>query len=164
MTGGEPDVVVRPARPGEADAVRRLLDAAMLTVPEDLPARVAAGDALVAVEASRESAADGGTRADGPADAGARADGASDDDAERTPVGALVRDGGRVEAVVVARSRRAGGVGSALVRAAAARVDGALTAEFRPAVRPFYESLGFAVGEADPDDPESDRLRGRLEP
>lgn len=62
--------------------------------------------------------------------------------------GALVaapRDSGaHVEAVAVRRSRRGQGVGSALVTAALDRW-GRLTAAFDPDVRPFYESLSFAV-------------------
>ena len=64
-----------------------------------------------------------------------------EDDAVR---GALVLDGGRIEAVAVRRVHRERGIGSALVRAAADH-EGTLTAEFRPEVRGFYESLGFDV-------------------
>ncbi|MFC6974861.1 GNAT family N-acetyltransferase [Halomicroarcula sp. GCM10025709] len=59
-------------------------------------------------------------------------------------VGALVLDGGRVDAVAVRRRRRGQGIGTALVEAAADRRE-RLTAEFDAAVRPFYESLGFTV-------------------
>lgn len=67
--------------------------------------------------------------------------------------GALVLDDGRMEAIAVNRTHRAKGIGSALVRAAAER--GPLVAEFRPEIRPFYESLGFEI-ECD------ERCRGRL--
>lgn len=113
---------IRSARDSEADAIRRLLDAAMLSVPDDLPGRVAAGDALVA--ATREG-------------------GSTEDDHD--VIGALVLDDGHIDAIAVRKRRRAGGVGTALVAAAAERTDGALTATFRPAVRPFYESLGFTI-------------------
>jgi ribosomal protein S18 acetylase RimI-like enzyme len=62
-------------------------------------------------------------------------------------VGALVLDDGHVDAVAVERSYRDRGIGTALVEAAADRVPGRLTADFDPAVRPFYESIGFDVEE-----------------
>ncbi|MFB6155931.1 MAG: GNAT family N-acetyltransferase [Haloferacaceae archaeon] len=64
-------------------------------------------------------------------------------------VGALVLDGTHVDAVAVRRSRRGRGVGTALVEAAAARVDGALTADFDPRVSAFYESVGFEIAARD---------------
>ncbi|WP_435063497.1 GNAT family N-acetyltransferase [Halobaculum sp. EA56] len=140
---GKREVRVRPARGDEADAVRRLLDAAMLSVPDDLPERVAAGDVLVAVDGS-------GEREDDAAAGGGDV------------IGTLVLDGRRIEAVAVRKSRRAAGVGRALVAAADARSDGPLTATFRPGVRPFYESLGFDIAAEDPGDQESTRLRGEL--
>jgi GNAT superfamily N-acetyltransferase len=70
-------------------------------------------------------------------------------------IGALVLDGSHVDAVAVRRSRRGQGIGSVLVEAAADR-RGRLTADFRPEVRPFYESLGFDVAATD----REDRLRG----
>lgn len=139
MSGGDgrgrrdDGVSVRTARGDEVGAIRRLLDAAMLTVPDDLADHVAAGDALVAV------AGGDGAAADGP--------GGVDDDAD--VVGALVLDGGHVDSIAVGKPRRADGVGTALVAAAAERTDGALTATFRPQVRPFYESLGFEVADRD---------------
>ncbi|SHH13092.1 GNAT family N-acetyltransferase [Halobaculum gomorrense] len=132
-TVSDTDVSIRTARDGETDAIRHLLDAAMLTVPANLPERVAGGDALVAV------AGDIGTES---ADV----------------VGTLVLDGTRVEAVAVRKRRRADGVGTALVAAAARRTDAPLTATFRTQVRPFYEALGFEVEERD------DRLFGTLPP
>jgi len=59
-------------------------------------------------------------------------------------VGALVLVECEVVNVAVRPRRRDQGVGSALVAAAAARCD-RLVAEFDGGVRPFYESLGFAV-------------------
>lgn len=71
--------------------------------------------------------------------------------------GALVLEGSHVEAIAVARTHRATGTGSALVERAAER--GPLTADFRPAVRPFYESLGFEIERVEGDEK---RCRGRL--
>ena len=59
-------------------------------------------------------------------------------------VGALVRDGAHVEAIAVHPDRRGSGVGRALIEAALDET-GRLTAEFREAVRPFYERLGFDI-------------------
>jgi sulfur carrier protein ThiS/GNAT superfamily N-acetyltransferase len=74
-------------------------------------------------------------------------------------VGALVRDGDRVSAVAIRRRWRDRGIGTALVEAAAADRS-RLVAEFDPRVRPFYESVGFAVEAVEGT---TDRLRGRLE-
>lgn len=136
-------VAVREATSDDRLGVRRVLDAAMLDVRDDLPERLAAGDALVASEARRAS----GHR---------RVEPRESDDA---PIlGALVlvpaEAGARVDAVAVRRSRRGRGVGSALVRAAAERHP-RLVAEFDPDVRPFYESLGFEISRAG-----EGRLRG----
>ncbi|GAA0215205.1 GNAT family N-acetyltransferase [Halobaculum roseum] len=117
---------IRPARGDDADAVRRLFDAAMLSVPDDLADRVAGGDALVAVDADTA--------------------GETDDPAV---IGALVLADSHIDAIAVRKRRRADGVGTALVAAAAGRTDGPLTATFRPQVRPFYESLGFEIEERD---------------
>jgi GNAT superfamily N-acetyltransferase len=57
--------------------------------------------------------------------------------------GVLFVDGRRIEAIAVTRTHRAKGIGSGLIERAAKR--GSLTAEFRPEVRPFYESLGFEI-------------------
>jgi GNAT superfamily N-acetyltransferase len=72
-------------------------------------------------------------------------------------LGALVLDGSHIEAVAVRRRRRGQGIGTALIEAAADRRE-RLTAEFDVAVRPFYESLGFAVESLD----EPGRCRGVL--
>ncbi|PSP56734.1 GNAT family N-acetyltransferase [Halobacteriales archaeon QS_1_67_19] len=132
-------VSVREATPDDRLGVRRVLDAAMLDVREDLAERIAAGDVLVV------------RRCD------------SDGDASDAPIlGALVlvpRGGAppfaHVDAVAVRRARRGRGVGTALVRAAAERYP-RLTAEFDREMRPFYESLGFEIAAAD-----DGRLRGR---
>lgn len=70
-------------------------------------------------------------------------------------LGALVLRGEEVTAVAVRRRRRNQGIGTELVEAATERRE-RLVAEFDPGVRPFWESLGFAVEPAD--DP--DRYRG----
>lgn len=66
-------------------------------------------------------------------------------------------DGVHVEAIAVRQARRDQGIGSALLDAAAERW-GRLTANFDAHVRPFYESLGFAV-----EDGPGGRYRGVLE-
>ncbi|KYH26930.1 acetyltransferase (GNAT) family protein [Halalkalicoccus paucihalophilus] len=71
--------------------------------------------------------------------------------------GALVLDGARIEAIAVVRTHRGRGIGSALVGRAAER--GPLSADFRPAIRPFYESLGFEI---EREDGREKRYRGRL--
>ncbi|MFC7071420.1 GNAT family N-acetyltransferase [Halobaculum lipolyticum] len=141
---GDDDLRIRVARDSEADVIRHLLDAAMLTVPADLADRVAAGDALVAV--------DGG---DGDDHGGDGDDHGGDGDV----VGALVLDGSHVESIAVRTSRRAEGVGRALVATAAERTAAPLTATFRRQVRPFYEALGFEVTPCGDD---HGRFRGRL--
>jgi GNAT superfamily N-acetyltransferase len=133
---------VREAAREDVPAVATVLDAAMLAT-DDLPASVAAGRVLVAAEDDRVL---GALVLDPPADA---------------PAWACDRGAdGHVAAVAVRRRRRGQGIGSELAAAAAERVApdggdaGRLTAEFDPDVRPFYESLGFAVTRA------GDRLRG----
>ncbi|WP_435177058.1 GNAT family N-acetyltransferase [Halorussus sp. AFM4] len=137
-------VRVRAATDDDRLDVRRVLDAAMLQVRDDLRERIAAGDVLVAQ-------GDGGGSI-----LGALVLVPGEDE------GTSPRDGAaHVDAVAVRRARRGRGVGSALVRAAAER-RGVLTAEFDPAVRPFYESLGFDVSRVDGDG-EASRLRGRYD-
>jgi len=137
----------------EANAEDRLarsrgLDAAMLDVRDDLGERIEAGDVLVASDGERIEAGDVLVASDGERD---------------SMLGALVlvpRDSGaHIDAVAVRRARRAQGVGSALVRAAAER-RAPLTAAFDPGVRPFYESLGFEIS---PVEGESERFRGRYD-
>jgi GNAT superfamily N-acetyltransferase len=119
---------VRPARAADRLDVVRVLDAGLLDLSlATVEARIDAGTALVAVD-------------------------------DGTVLGALVADpaadaGAHVEAVAVRPNRRGRGVGTALVTAAADRW-GRLTADFDARVRPFYESLGFAVEEC------GDRYRG----
>jgi len=127
------DAAVRPATADDRLAVRRLLDAAVLAV-DDVDERLAAGDVLVA-------------EADGRA------------------VGTIVlvpredAEGARVEAIAVRRRRRGRGVGTALIERARENY-GRVTAEFDADVRPFYDSLGFAIEPTGADD---ERYRGVLE-
>jgi len=82
---------VRPATEGDAVAVARVVDGALLSLPfERLRAAIDRGDALVAERDGRV-------------------------------VGAVVLDGDHVEAVAVARRRRRSGIGTALIEAAAER-------------------------------------------
>lgn len=128
---------IREATPADVPAVCNVLDGAALeTDVERIRASVDRGETLVAV-----SDADGGATAADPSDG--------------TVLGALVREGDRVLAVAVRRRRRGQGIGSALVRAAAADRD-RLVASFDADVAPFYESLGFDVVPLD----SPDRCRG----
>jgi GNAT superfamily N-acetyltransferase len=136
-------VDVREATPDELPAVLNVLDGGALATDADLTREsIDRGAALVAVAPS---------------------DGTTDSGADGPVLGALVLDGDEIAAVAVRRRRRGQGIGTALVRAAAARRD-RLTAAFRSEVRPFYESLGFAVepiGESTAGE-EPGRFRGRL--
>ena len=146
MRGPDASFEVREASSEDRLGVRRVLDAAMLDVRDDLGERIDAGDALVATE-ERDDAAE-------------KRDATSESE-DATILGALVlvprESGAHIDAVAVRRARRAQGVGTSLVRAAAERRV-RLTAEFDPGVRPFYESLGFDISIVEGD---SDRLRGR---
>lgn len=125
------DVTIRRAEGDDLVAVMRVVDGALLSV---------------GVDAVRDAIADGAVLL--------AVDGSSD-----RVVGALVRAGSHVEAVAVRRDRRRSGIGRRLVEAAAADLAGgdALTADFDPDVRGFYDALGFAVEER------GGRLRGRLD-
>ncbi|MFB6092753.1 MAG: GNAT family N-acetyltransferase [Haloquadratum sp.] len=171
---------VRRAGPDDADDVVRLLDAAMLEFDrERARRRVAAGDVLVAVVGESATAGEcvggAGADADGSAGADDRVVGAcvlGPVDGDRADVDPHCGDaaalGDRVQAgdagappteieqIAVHRSRRGRGVGTALVAAAADRVDGPLVARFRESVRPFYDALGFEVVAADADDSDAD--------
>lgn len=129
---GESAVSIRTATPDDRLAVRQLVDGAVLAV-DDLDARLEAGDVLLA------DPSDG----DGPS--------------LGTFVGEPIDGGREVLAIVVRRCRRDRGIGSALVEAAAEQ-EGRLVAEFDGSVRPFYESLGFAIRPVG-----GDRYRGELE-
>lgn len=79
-------------------------------------------------------------------------------------LGALILDGNEIVAVAVRPNRRGGGIGSALVDAAARRRP-RLVACFDRRVRPFYESLGFEIEPLDPGshDGREPRFRGILD-
>lgn len=81
------------------------------------------------------------------------------DDDRSSLLGVLVLDGDEITHVAVRRRRRGQGIGTALVRAAAAD-RGSLVAEFDSSVKAFYEALDFAIEPA----AEDDRLVGRYEP
>ena len=153
---------VREARPGDADSVIRLLDAAMLEFDrERARRRVDDGDVLVAVVRghNREE-----RRASTDDDTAGRDD--------RVVGACVLHDTAagptEIEQVAVHRTRRGRGIGTSLVEAAATRTNSPLVARFREDVRPFYESLGFAIetgraGTADrTDERVTDRLRGVL--
>jgi GNAT superfamily N-acetyltransferase len=117
---------VREARPDDRLAVRRVLDGALLAV-DDVPARIEAGDVLVAVEDDRVI---GACVLVAPADAGP------------DWVGQIGADA-HVEAIAVRRRRRGAGIGRALIESASDR--GRLSAAFEPDVRSFYDDLGFEI-------------------
>ncbi|MFB6078732.1 MAG: GNAT family N-acetyltransferase [Halarchaeum sp.] len=150
---------VRPAAPDEADDALAVLDAAMLDVERDrLHALAAAGRVLVAVRDDGDAilgaivVADGTERHDGAQDATDREQHGPTASGQCDPL-----EGGHVVAIAVRRARRARGIGTALVAAAAERWR-PLTADFAPRVGAFYEKLGFDVRERD-----DGRLRGRLD-
>ena len=149
MRGPGASFEVREASSEDRLGVRRVLDAAMLDVRDDLGERIDTGDVLVATE-ERDDAAENTEGRD-----------TTNESEDATILGALVlvprESGAHIDAVAVRRARRAQGVGTSLVRAAAERRV-RLTAEFDPGVRPFYESLGFDISIVEDD---SDRLRGR---
>lgn len=74
-------------------------------------------------------------------------------------VSVCVLDGREIDAIAVRRRRRGQGIGTRLVERAAAAAAGDLRAEFHRRVRPFYDSLGFAIEPTD----EPDRFRGQYE-
>lgn len=119
---------VRRATPDDVLDIRRILDAALLE-PGDVEDRIATDDVLVA---------------------GDRRGGTGEDDGEGTErvLGTIVlepRDrGSHIAAIGVRRRHRNRGIGRALVVSALER-DGRLTARFDDGVKPFYESLGFAI-------------------
>lgn len=139
-------VEVREATPEDRLGVRRVLDAAMLDVREDLGERISDGNVLIATADDSSSLL--GALVLVPHDGDAR-------DAED-------ESSARVDAVAVRRARRAQGIGSSLVRAASERHQ-QLTAEFDASVRPFYESLGFEIESVEEGGKGADRFRGRYE-
>lgn len=152
MTGRVGDAVrIRPALPHDELDVRRVLDGALLDVPDGLDGRIRDGGVLVAVDA-------GGADTGSDDDADETDGGDTVDDADGIVLGVLVLDGSHVQAIAVRRRRRGNGIGSRLVEVAAERVDGVLTADFREEIRPFYGSLGFDIEDAS----EDNRSHGRL--
>lgn len=139
------DPTIRTATVEDELAVRRVIDGAMLEVPQNLTNLLESEQVLVAVAERvigvlvlvRPAAVD-------------------------VPTLAPTDEASHIASVAVRRRRRGSGIGARLVRTAAERVSGPLTAEFRPSVRPFYESLGFDIREIDWESGEK-RLIGRLE-
>lgn len=124
-------MTVRPATADEHLSVMRIVDGAMLeTDASKVRERIENGHVFVADEEGRI-------------------------------LGAAVLEscdsGAHIEVIAVRRARRAQGIGRELVETARERY-GALTAEFDPTVRPFYESLGFDIEPAG-----DDRLFGTFE-
>ena len=135
-------VSVREATVPELPDVLNVLDGAALAVDTGrLRSAIDRGEVLVAV-------AGGNSDRERPPD--------SEQSTEGRIVGALVLEGREITAVAVRRRRRDQGIGTALVEAATRRRD-RLLAEFDAGVRPFWESLGFAVEPA----AEQGRFRGR---
>ena len=111
---------VRTATLDELAAVLNVLDGAMLeTDASSLETKLDEGDVLVAVEPNDEAHTD-------------------------RLLGALVLDQNEIVAVAVRTRRRGQGIGTALVEDAIDR-RGRLVAEFDERVRPFWESVGFAI-------------------
>lgn len=133
---------VREATQADRLDVRRVLDAAMLEVREDLSERIDSGDVLVATE--DDSILGAFVLVRGSEAPGVRA--------------ANAGSGAHIDAVAVRRARRAQGVGTALVQRAIER-EGNLTAEFDAGVRPFYESLDFEISPVEG----TDRFHGEYE-
>jgi len=114
------DVRVRPATESEHAAVANVIDGAALELADDvLRAAIETESALVAVTGEDDRV-----------------------------LGALVLDGVRILAVAVRPNRRGQGIGTRLVTAAAERRD-RLVAECEESVRPFWDSLEFAIESAD---------------
>jgi len=123
-------VEIRPATPEQLPAVSNVLDGGLLEVDGDaLSEAIETEDVLVALS----------NRGD-----------------EETVLGVIVLDGDEILAIAVRRRRRSQGIGTTLVGAASERRE-RLVAEFDERVRPFWESLGFAIEVTD----ETGRYRGR---
>lgn len=118
-------MAIREATGEDRLAVRRLLDAAALSVPP-LPPRLADGDVLLA---EREDRAVGTLVLVSPRDAPAWAREAETD--------------GHVAAIAVRRPRRGRGIGTALLERAGER--GRLTAAFDADLLELYRGAGFDV-------------------
>lgn len=138
------DPTIRTATADDELAVRRVIDGAMLEVPQNLTNLLESEQVLVAV-------------ADRVVGVLVLVRPAETDVPNLTPTD----EASHIASVAVRRRRRGSGIGAALVRTAAERVSGPLTAEFRPSVRPFYESLGFDIREICGEGDEK-RLIGKL--
>ena len=121
---------VRPARPSELPGVMGVLDGALLAVEAETVGK--------RIREGRVLVAAEGDRI----------------------LGACVLDGDAIDAIAVRRKRRGQDIGTRLVESATALVEGDLRAEFDERVRPFYDSLGFAIEPT----AEPGRFRGRYEP
>ncbi|MFB6139994.1 MAG: GNAT family N-acetyltransferase [Halosimplex sp.] len=152
------DISVRPAIPGDLTGVLGVLDAAALETDADrIRASIDRGETFVAVRDGPGSGPDDGSSTvlgalvlvDAGEATGDAGEAAGDDDTDTV----------HIDAAAVRRRRRGRGIGTELIAAAADRHD-RLVGEFDPGVRPFYESLGFAV------EPiagtEGERYRGEL--
>ena len=138
------EVTIRPATADDLTDVLGVLDAAALETDADrVRPSIEHDAAFVAVRASSDTAdaAVLGALVAIPRDAGA--------------IGATAE----IDAIAVRQARRAQGIGQALVATAAGQYD-RLVAEFDARVRPFYESLGFAIEPVENSDRE--RYRGEL--
>ncbi len=123
---------VREATTQDSAAVRNVLDGGLLELDSTyLETAIESDDALVAV---REA-----------------------DEQRDVVLGALVLSDSEILAIAVRTRRRGQGIGAALVGEALDR-NGRLRAEFDARVRPFWESLGFAIEPAS----EENRFYGRL--
>ena len=139
------EIVIRTAIADDELPIRRVIDGAMLEVPKNLAGLIESEQVLVAVAERvvgalvlvRPAAAD-------------------------VPTLAPTDEASHIASVAVRRRRRGSGIGAALVRTATERVSSPLTAEFRPSVRPFYESLEFEIREIDGESGER-RLVGKLD-
>ncbi|ELZ03196.1 N-acetyltransferase GCN5 [Natrialba chahannaoensis JCM 10990] len=159
------DIHVRTATAADELEIRRILDAAMLTF-EDLEARLAAGDVLVAGD--RQGGSTDSNHTPESEDSSARAnerilgtlvlapvppetDGCStgtkgaDGTSESTEP---ARESAHIAAIAVRRRHRGQGIGRALVTGvleSESESERRVTAHFDADVRPFYESLGFSI-------------------
>jgi GNAT superfamily N-acetyltransferase len=126
---------IRDACSDDLSEIASIIDAAYLQIETDsLRERISAGTVLVAV---------------------ATRNGTMDSEVTGPILGVLVLDGEEITAIAVRPGRRGQGIASALVGEAKTRRE-RLTAAFDPAVRPFWESVGFVVSEQS----DSKRLRG----